>query len=130
MKASAEKFCAVCGRRMVWRRRWRANWEHVRCCSQACRQRGIRPMDRRLEAAMLALLQARGTQKSICPSEPARAVAHHDAIEDWQALMPAARKAARRLVAQGRVEILQQGRPVDASTARGPIRIRLRAEGA
>jgi hypothetical protein len=129
MKAAAEKFCAVCGRRMVWRRRWGANWEHVRYCSQACRQRGIRTVDRRLEAVMLALLQARGTQTSICPSEPVRAVAHHDAIADWQALMPAARMAARRLVAQGRAEIIQHGRPVDASTARGAIRIRLRAEG-
>ena len=115
---------------MVWRRRWRANWEHVRYCSQACRQSGIGPLDRRLEAVMLELLEARGTRKSICPSEPARVVAHHDAIEDWQPLMPAARKAARRLVAQGRAEILQRGRPVDASTARGPIRIRLRSEGA
>ncbi len=130
MKAPAEKFCMVCGRRMIWRRRWRANWENVRYCSRACRLSGIGPIDRRLETVMLELLQARGTKNSICPSEPARAVALNDAIEEWQALMPAARTAARRLVAKGRAEFLQKGRPVDASTARGPIRIRLQAEHA
>jgi hypothetical protein len=36
-----------------------------------------------------------------------------------------ARRAARRLVAEGRVEITQSGRVVDPSTAAGPIRIRL-----
>ncbi len=75
---------------------------------------------------MHEMLQAREADKTICPSEPARVVAHNEAIEDWRALMPAARKAARRLVAQGRAEILQKGRPVDASTARGPLRIRRR----
>ncbi len=127
MKTRPEKFCAVCGRRMIWRRRWRANWENVRYCSRACRLSGIGPIDRRLEAVMFELLQARGSLKSICPSEPARVVAHNEAIKDWRALMPAARKAARRLVAQGRAEILKKGRPVDASTARGPIRVRLRS---
>jgi hypothetical protein len=40
--------------------------------------------------------------------------------------MEPARRAARRLVAQGSVEITQHGRVVDPSTARGPIRIRTR----
>ena len=127
MKTLPEKFCVVCGRRMIWRRRWRANWENVRYCSRACRLSGIGPIDRRLEAVMLELLRARGSQKSICPSEPARVVAHNEASKDWRALMPSARKAARRLVAKGQAEILQRGQPVDASTARGPIRIRLRS---
>jgi hypothetical protein len=38
--------------------------------------------------------------------------------------MEPARAAARRLVADGEVEITQRGRVVDPSTARGPIRIR------
>lgn len=29
--------CAVCGRPMVWRRRWARNWEAVTVCSDACR---------------------------------------------------------------------------------------------
>ena len=38
--------------------------------------------------------------------------------------MEPARRAARRLVASGEVEITQAGRVVDPSTAKGPIRIR------
>lgn len=38
--------------------------------------------------------------------------------------MEPTRQAARRLVAAGEVEITQQGRVVDPSTAKGPIRIR------
>ena len=61
---------------------------------------------------------------TICPSEAARAVAG-DADEDaWRALMEPARRAARRLVAAGEVEITQGGKVVDPSTAKGPIRIR------
>jgi hypothetical protein len=44
--------------------------------------------------------------------------------EGWRGLMEPARMAARRLVAQGEVEIVQGGRAVDPSTAKGPIRIR------
>ncbi len=113
---------------MVWRRRWRANWDNMRYCSRACRHSGLTALDRRLEAAMLELLQVRGAGKTICPSEAARIVAGSRSGETWRQLMPAARKAARRLVARGRADILQRGRPVDASTARGAIRIRLRRQ--
>ena len=44
--------------------------------------------------------------------------------DGWRELMEPARRAARRLVATGAVQITQQGRVVDPSTARGPIRIR------
>lgn len=57
---------------------------------------------------------------TICPSEAARAV---DA-QGWRDLLEPARQAARRLVAQERVEITQGGHVVDPSTAKGPIRIR------
>lgn len=42
----------------------------------------------------------------------------------WRELMEPARRAARRLVAGGQVQILQRGAVVDPSTAKGPIRIR------
>nr|WP_297350663.1 DUF2256 domain-containing protein [uncultured Caldimonas sp.] len=35
----ARKPCAACGREMTWRRRWAKNWDEVRYCSDACRQR-------------------------------------------------------------------------------------------
>lgn len=110
---------------MVWRRAWARSWDEVRFCSDACRRRRRRPVDRELEQAILALLATRAGDASICPSEAARAVAGADADEArWRELMEPARRAARRLVAAGEVELTQRGRVVDPSTARGPIRIR------
>lgn len=102
------------------RRRWRDAPDAVRYCSRACRARGVRPVDRDLEAAILDLLAARSRDATICPSEAARRVAPGD----WRPLMEPARRAARRLVARGELEIVQAGRVVDPSTARGPIRLR------
>lgn len=110
---------------MTWRRAWARDWDQVRYCSDACRRRRIRPVDRELEQAIRSLLAARAADATICPSEAARAVAGPDADEPrWRELMEPARRAARRLVVAGEVEITQRGRVVDPSTARGPIRIR------
>lgn len=124
--ATHEKCCVVCGRRILWRRKWRKDWDAVRYCSRVCRGTGLNEVDRRIESAMLELLINRGTEKSICPSEAARIVAGPGSAAKWQPLVPAARRAARRLTARGLAEIWQRGRRVDPSTARGPIRIRLR----
>src|SRR4051794_12318122 len=43
---------------------------------------------------------------------------------DWRPLMEPTRAVARRLVANGEVEVLQRGAVVDPSSVRGPIRIR------
>ncbi len=82
--------------------------------------------DPALEAAILLLLAERGPGKTICPSEAARAVTESDSPSAWRPLMQAARDAAHRLVAAGRIVITQRGRPVDSATARGPIRLKLR----
>jgi hypothetical protein len=37
--ALPDKPCLTCGRPMSWRRAWAKNWEQVRHCSDACRQR-------------------------------------------------------------------------------------------
>ncbi|MGI9246640.1 MAG: DUF2256 domain-containing protein [Steroidobacteraceae bacterium] len=37
------KPCAACGREMTWRKRWARNWEQVRYCSDACRQKRTMP---------------------------------------------------------------------------------------
>jgi hypothetical protein len=81
--------------------------------------------DRRLEAAITDLLDARASTATICPSDAARAVGGDDETA-WRELMEPARRAARRLVARGEVEITQGGRVVDPATARGAIRIRRR----
>lgn len=118
----AEKTCASCGRRIEWRAKWARDWESVRYCSDACRSRGVTELDRRLELVILQQLDARAASATSCPSEAAREVGG----EDWRELMEPARRAARRLVAEGRIDILQSGRVVDPSTARGPIRLRRR----
>lgn len=127
MDERVEKHCAVCGRRMEWRRKWRKSWNGVIYCSKACRRSGLTESDQQLETAILGLLKTR-PGKTICPSEAAITVAGAATAEAWRQLMPAARNAARRLVVAGKLDILQRGRPVDPSTARGPIRLRLRKD--
>jgi hypothetical protein len=117
-----EKPCVTCGRRITWRKKWERDWDNVRYCSDGCRGRKAEAQDSPLEAAILALLSARARGATACPSEVARA----EGGEDWRALMEPVREAARRLVAAGKVDILQGGRVVDPSTAKGPLRLRLR----
>jgi hypothetical protein len=105
---------------MEYRAKWASNWDAVKYCSDACRRRGVTPVDRELEASIRQTLAARAATSSMCPSEAAKAVGG----EEWRELMEPARRAARRLVAEGEVEITQGGRVVDPSTAKGPIRIR------
>jgi hypothetical protein len=66
------------------------------------------------------LLADRPRDATICPSEAARRVDP----EGWRTLMEPARRAARRMVAAGTLEIVQDGRVVDPSYAKGPIRLR------
>ncbi len=115
-----DRICASCGRAFAWRKAWARDWDQVRHCSGACRKRGVNATDTALEAAILELLAVRAGGATICPSEAARAVGG----DDWKPLMEPARRAARRLVAAGSLEITQGGRVVDPSTARGPIRLR------
>jgi hypothetical protein len=120
----APKPCVSCGRTITWRKKWERNWEEIKYCSDACRRRRITSVDTELEAAILRLLDQRPASASICPSEAARQLAPQD--DTWRALMEPARAAARRLMNNGAVEITQKGKVVDPSTAKGPIRIRLK----
>jgi hypothetical protein len=72
----------------------------------------------RIRDVILDLALARGRQKSLCPSEVAKALA-----PDWRPLLPEVREAAA-----GMPEILatQRGVEVDPVQAKGPIRLRLR----
>ena len=121
MASENEKPCAACGRRITWRKKWARSWDMISYCSNACRKRRVHNVDVRLEEAILTLLSERAAAASICPSEAARRVGGEDA---WRPLMEPARAAARRLVVRGAIEITQGGRPVDPSTAKGPIRLR------
>ena len=128
MTKPASKPCVVCGRTITWRKKWEQDWREVKYCSAACRRQKLRPVDHELEAAIEKLLGQRAVGATICPSEAAKLVAPPTAEndEDWRALMEPARQAARRLVVADTVVITQKGKVVDPSTAKGPIRIRLR----
>ena len=121
------KPCAACGRTITWRKAWAASWDEVRHCSGACRAQAKRDRrtgaDAALEDAVRWVLAGRSGGATACPSEVARAVGGDD--EDvWRPLMEPVRRAARRLVAAGEVEITQRGQVVDPSTAKGAIRLR------
>ena len=72
-----------------------------------------------VEDTILALLARRDPDKTICPSEAARALA-----EDWRPLMPEVREAAYAMADRGELEVTQKGEVVDGRTARGAIRLR------
>jgi hypothetical protein len=115
----------VCGRTIEWRKKWERNWDDVRYCSDGCRSNKPTDVDRALESSILALLDRRSREATICPSEAARAVGGVD-DDHWRPLIGRARHAAHRLVVAGEIEIIQDGRVVDPSTAKGPIRLRRR----
>jgi hypothetical protein len=106
---------------MTWRPRWAKVWHEVRYCSDACRRRKVTQEDRALELAIVELLGQRDRRATICPSEAARRVRSGD---DWAEIIEPARRAARRLVSRGVLQILQKNAVVDPSTAKGPIRLR------
>jgi hypothetical protein len=74
-----------------------------------------------VEAEILRQTAARGSEKSICPSEVARALA-----EDWRPWLPRVRAAAVALAKAGRIDILRKGKPVDPADFRGVYRLRTR----
>jgi Protein of unknown function (DUF3253) len=75
----------------------------------------------KLRTTILRLTRERGPDKTICPSDAARAVGG----DDWRDLMDDARDIAKHLARKGEVEITQKGEVLDPdATWRGPIRIR------
>jgi hypothetical protein len=82
----------------------------------------IADTDLKLEEAIRSLLASRAITSTICPSDAARAVSPNA----WRELMEPARRAARRMVDAGEVDITQGGSVIDPTTIKGPIRIRRR----
>lgn len=69
----------------------------------------------------MELLSSRAYSATVCPSEVLSQDKKSESTE-----MELVRQAARRLVHQGKIEILQKGQIVDPSDLRGPIRLRLK----
>jgi uncharacterized protein DUF3253 len=72
---------------------------------------------------ILRQTSARGADRSICPSEVARALAGGD-DGPWRPLMGPVRRVAVELARAGRIEILRKGKPVPPEAARGVVRLR------
>ncbi|MFE1598090.1 DUF3253 domain-containing protein [Methylobacterium sp. ID0610] len=84
-----------------------------------------KPADATIAETLLRLVETRGPDKSVCPSEVARALGgpHPDG---WSPLMQPVRREAVRLMKEGRVAILRKGRVVpDPDDFRGVYRLTL-----
>jgi hypothetical protein len=77
-----------------------------------------------LEDMILSLVTARGPEKTICPSEVARALGG-DHPDGWGPLMQPLRRVAVRLAREGRLVITRKGRIVDPDDFRGVYRLGL-----
>lgn len=86
--------------------------------------------DAAIEAAILALVEARGADKSICPSEAAKlvtadAIAKGAPADCWRQQMTPVRRVAVRLATEGRIDILRKGKKCDPiGEIKGVIRLR------
>ena len=79
-------------------------------------------IETRLEDLILTLIAERGPEKTICPSEAARA-ASGPAGDQWGALMPAVRRISVRLAHEGRIVISRKGKIVDPADFKGVYRL-------
>ncbi len=76
--------------------------------------------DDKIIESILSTAQARGDEKTFCPSEIARELFP----ADWRAHMQEIVEVAIALQKQGKVLITQKGEPVDIDHIKGPIRIK------
>lgn len=115
--AGDSKTCASCGRDFSFRQKWKLNWDTVKYCSDECRKNKSR-FD--FTESILDLLKKRGAGKTICPSEVLSADLKKDKV-----MMEHIRRSARLLAAKGVLEITQNGKRVDPTDFKGPIRLRM-----
>lgn len=77
--------------------------------------------NRRIEAAVRALLRSRQPGRTICPSDVARIVGG----ATWRTLLPVVRDRAVWMTARGELEILRRGRRAKTNPTEGVLRYRL-----
>lgn len=78
-----------------------------------------------LRQQVMRQLAHRGLEKTLCPSEVARAVCG----KEWRSLMPLIREIGAELLSEGLIEVTQKGHPVQPLTVKGPIRFRITQRG-
>jgi len=100
---------------MAWRKAWERSFAEVRYCSTRCRRARLTDDDVALEQEVLAALRTSRRGAVIDPEQTV--VGERESV----------RRAVRRLAARGEVQVVQAGRVVDPSHARGPLGGRLPA---
>jgi hypothetical protein len=80
-----------------------------------------------LEETILRLCAARGADKSICPTDAAKAFAEARGEDDlaWRRWLTQVRSTAVGLARQGRLIIYRKGKPADPDDFRGVYRLGL-----
>ena len=121
-----DKLCKTCRRPIHWTPQQARDWDIIKYCSDTCRGTPPANANQALESAILELLAERGPNGTIDPAEAAKRVGGTETRRAWESLLEPARAAARRLAAAGKILITQHNQPVDPTTAKGPIRLRLR----
>ncbi len=101
---------------MSYQKRWAKNWGELKYCSQKCRKTKPNKLDKKLEESYLQLIK---TKTLVTEEDLVRQLK-----ETPKDLRERIRKAARRLVATGNYELIQNGKTVDPSIAKGPISLR------
>ena len=112
-----QKICISCGRPFEKRKKWNDCWDQVKYCSKSCQKNKV-PVE--YMKKILDLLEVRGKNKSICPSE----VLSNDQRKD-KAKLERVRQAARLLAKESKIVITQKNKIVDPYSFKGPIRLKL-----
>lgn len=112
------KICVSCGRSFEMRKKWKNCWDQVKYCSKTCQKNKEPTFYKEL---IINTLNIRRPGTSICPSE----ILDFDQKQNKE-LMERVRSAARLLVQDGLIEILQKNKVVNPTNFKGPIRFKLK----
>jgi hypothetical protein len=85
------------------------------------RRRRPTPTDEAVDAAIIAQCSAAGPGKSVSPNDVAKVI---DA-EDWRRHLKQVKRRAQALTAEGRLQILRKGKPIEPDLMKGIVRLRL-----
>lgn len=78
------------------------------------------PDEQVMEEKILALTRAAGHERTVDPSDVARALMPPD---QWQRALPVVRRVALRLARTGQLLLFRKGKPVEPETLRGVYRL-------
>lgn len=141
----ASKFCKICGREISYRAKFARNWDAIQYCSNSCRTTKLTGDDLAFESTILEMLKERRAPKALLTCEdvenrlqvekdeqPKEGTAASPETIDAQVLgmrkaawRERCRRAARRLHNEKRIVILQDGKPVNPSFAKGTMQLAL-----